>query len=174
MHATSGSLGLAALLLVSCIASAAPEDDARTAPLFRIERSKNANVVQYAVQLRADGSLDPKEPVVAYWLRLAKDGRRKELSWVQRRFAYGFETDYDRETRVATLRMRADIGREIRVVRTDHGYRAELPIDGRPAIVERIFIESIEGGVLPKVEHIDFWGADVETGEPRYERFEPL
>jgi len=165
-------LALAAALLVALPCVVWAEDDA-TAPLFRIERSKNANVVQYDVQLRTDGRLDPKEPVVAYWIRLEKAGQRKDLSWLQRRFAYGFDTDYNRETGVATLHMKADIGREIRVVRGDEDYRAELVIDGRPAYIERIFIQSIEGGVLPEVEYIDFWGTDLETGEPRYERFEP-
>jgi len=173
MHAALRLVGLSALLLGVGLALAALGEEARTAPLFRIERSKNANVVQYDVQLRADGRLDPKEPVVAYWIRLEKDGQRKDLSWIQRRFAYGFDTGYNRETGVATLRMKADLGREIRVVRGDEGYRAELVIDGRPAYIERIFIQSIEGGVLPEVEYIDFWGTDLETGEPRYERFEP-
>jgi hypothetical protein len=172
MHATSRFLVLTGLLLGGCLASAAAEE-AQTAPLFRIERSKNANVVQYDVQLRPDGRLDPKEPVVAYWIRLAKDGQRKELSWVQHRFAYGFDTRHDRDTGVATLRMKAGLDREIRVVPGEEGYRAELLIDGRPAYVDRIFIQSIEGGVLPEVEYIDFWGTDVEPKEPRYERRGP-
>ena len=173
MHAAPRLLGLFGLILGACLALAATGEEAQTAPLFRIERSKNANVVQYDVQLRADGRLDPKEPVIAYWIRLAKEGQRQELSWLQRRFAYGFDSRYDRDTDVATLRMNADLGREIRVVHTGEGYRAELVIDERPAHVDRIFIQSIEGGVLPEVEYIDFWGTDLETGKPRYERFEP-
>ena len=41
--------------------------------LFVIERSKNANVVQYDARLTADGVLDPKEPVKVYWILLAED-----------------------------------------------------------------------------------------------------
>lgn len=170
---TAARVAVLCAVLATAPWAAADLEDARTAPLFQIERSKNANVVQYDVQLRADGRLDPKEPVIVYWLRLAKDGQRKELSWIQRRFAYGFDTRFDAETGVATLRMKADLGRDIRVVRGEDGYRAELSIDGRPAHVDRIFIHSIEGGVLPEVEYIDFWGTDPDTGETRYERFEP-
>ena len=39
--------------------------------LFKIERSKNANIVQYDAQVGPDGKLLKKEPVVAYWIRLA-------------------------------------------------------------------------------------------------------
>jgi hypothetical protein len=44
-------------------------------PLFKIERSKNANIIQYDAQLGADGKLHAREPVVAYWLRLAEQGQ---------------------------------------------------------------------------------------------------
>jgi len=62
----------------------------KTSPLFIIERSKNANVVHYDARLTADGELDPKEPVIAYWIRLAEDGRREELSWIEKKKTYGF------------------------------------------------------------------------------------
>jgi hypothetical protein len=68
----------------------------RTSPLFTIERSKNANVVHYDARLTADGELDPKEPVIAYWIRLAEDGRREELSWIEKKKAYGFTIKPDR------------------------------------------------------------------------------
>jgi len=64
---------------------------AKTQPLFIIERSKNANVVHYDARLDADGRLDPKEPVVAYWIMLAEDGRRENLNWIEKRKAYGFD-----------------------------------------------------------------------------------
>ena len=50
---------LSALLLFSGGAAA---DGVREQPLFRIERSKNANVVEYAVRLGEDGQIDPKQP----------------------------------------------------------------------------------------------------------------
>ena len=69
--------------------------DLETRPLFTIERSKNANIVQYDVQVTAAGALYAKEPVIAYWVRLAKDGRTEGLSFAQRRWAYGFKASYD-------------------------------------------------------------------------------
>src|ERR1039457_4263601 len=51
-----------------------------TQPLFIIERNKNANVVHYDAQLTADGKLDPKRPVIAYWVMLAQGGRRQNLT----------------------------------------------------------------------------------------------
>ena len=67
----------------------------KTQPLFIIERSKNANVVHYDARLTADGKLDPREPVIAYWVLSAEDGRREELSWIEKKKAYGFDMKPD-------------------------------------------------------------------------------
>jgi len=67
----------------------------KTRPLFIIERSKNANVVHYDARLTADGKLDPKQPVIAYWIMLAKEGRREELSWIEKKKAHGFHIKPD-------------------------------------------------------------------------------
>ncbi len=62
----------------------------QTSPLFIIERNKNANVVHYDAQINADGRFDRKEPVIAYWILLAEDGRRQKLNWIEKKKAYGF------------------------------------------------------------------------------------
>jgi len=53
--------------------------------LFTLGRSKNANVVKYAVRTGQNGRLNPAEPVEAYWLMLAENGRREELTWTELR-----------------------------------------------------------------------------------------
>ena len=50
------------------LAGRRPRPRSKTSPLFIIERNKNANVVHYDARLTADGKLDPKEPVIAYWV----------------------------------------------------------------------------------------------------------
>ncbi len=105
----------------------------KTQHLFKIERSKNANIVQYDVRVKADGKLDPKKPVVAYWVRLAKDGRKEDLKWVEKSFAYGFKAKYDAKTNTAIMDMAAKIKRKIKVLEVKGEYRAETPIDGQPS-----------------------------------------
>jgi hypothetical protein len=163
-------LGFALGLALLAVPAGAEERTAQS--LFRIERSKNANVVQYDARVRADGSLDRDEPIDAYWLRLAKDGRRKELSWLHRR-AYGFSTRWREDGETLEMKMTAPIGRRLEVVMVDDTYRVRTRIDGRPAWVERIFVQSKERLLLPKVVYIDLRGTDVESGETRSERFVP-
>ena len=145
----------------------------RAQQLFKIERNKNANIVQYDVQMKADGKLDPKEPVVAYWIRLAKDGRKKDLKWVEKQFAYGFTTTYDAKTNTAIMDMAAKINRKIKVLEVKGEYRAETTIDGQSAYLEKIFINSKGSGMSTKVRYMELFGKDVKTGEDRYEKFKP-
>jgi uncharacterized alpha/beta hydrolase family protein len=145
----------------------------KTQHLFKIERSKNANIVQYDVRMKADGKLDPKKPVVAYWVRLAKDGRKEDLKWVEKSFAYGFKAKYDAKTNTAIMDMAAKIKRKIKVLEVKGEYRAETTIDGQSAFLEKIFISSKGKGASTKVNYMELFGKDVKTGEDRHEKFKP-
>jgi hypothetical protein len=141
--------------------------------LFKIERSKNANIVQYDAQVGSDGKLFKKEPVVAYWIRLAEQGQVEKLSWIQRTFAYGFKAKLDRDRETAELDMSADFGRPIMVIREGDQYRATAPIDGSQSYLEKIFIQAHGKGISVTVEYIELFGEDMQTGESRYQKFAP-
>lgn len=147
--------------------------DTQTQHLFNIERSKNENVVQYDVQVKADGKLDANEPVIAYWVRLAKDGQKEDLKWVEKQFAYGFKAKYNPKTNTATLDLVAKINRQIKVSEVQGEYRAETTIDSQPAYLEKIFISSKGKGMSTEIIYMELFGKDVQTGEDRYEKFKP-
>jgi hypothetical protein len=167
--ATSLALILALLLASTALCS----EPLVRQPLFKIERSKNANIIQYDAQVGPDGKLDAKTPVVAYWIRLADQGEIRKLSWIQRTFAFGFHAHYDPVTDTAPMNMVVDIDRDIAVVRDGDVYRAKTIIDGAPSYLDRIYIEAHKSGLLIKVEFVDIYGRDVITGEKRYEHFVP-
>ena len=141
--------------------------------LFKIERNKNANFVQYDVQMGADGYLLAKEPVVGYWVRQAEQGQTQQLSWVQKTFAYGFSANYDRGTDTVKLDMKADIGRPITVRRHGDRYRATARIEGSDSWLEKIFIHATGKGMSTTVNYIELYGDDVKTGDKRYEKVVP-
>jgi hypothetical protein len=171
------SLAAAAVLAAAIVAPAALcadgfEPGSTTQRLFRIERSKNANIVAYDVRLDRDGNPDPREPVEAYWV-LAADGARSALSAVQKRFAYGFKSRFV-TPEVVVLQMAADIGREITVERVGGAFRAIVDIAGHRAALDRIYVKSIERKLLlPSVEFVDLFGVDLDAGAERHERILP-
>ena len=162
------------LFLAALLSAAEHEPGAiKQQHLFKIERSKNANIVQYDARVLPDGTLDPDKPVVGYWIRLAEDGRKMKLRFLEKRFVYGFDTDYDSESNSSTLVMKANFGREMKVLDTTDGYRVMIVIDGRDALIDKIFVQTPAKRFSRKIEYIELYGVDPVTGEDRFERYVP-
>jgi Domain of unknown function (DUF4833) len=147
------------MLAAAAVESYAPRElqASPSRELFTLGRSKNANVVKYAVRLGRDGHLDLAAPVEAYWLMLAEDGRREELSWTERQLAYGFSvSSLSRDG--FRLQLAACSKRVLRVSAVQSSFRAELPISGQPASLRRIFVRTDGGLLMPSVRYVEISG----------------
>ncbi len=144
-----------------------------TQSLFIIERSKNNNVLHYAALISDDGKLVAKKPLTAYWVMRAEDGRRKELSRLEKKMAYGFDIKKDNSGKFYRMRLVSYKQREIKIFKQGGRIKAEVIIDGRPSYFEKVYISSKEGWLLPKVDYIELYGQDIITGERRYEKILP-
>ena len=141
-----------------------------TQHLFDIERSVNANIVQYDAVLNEDGSLDKDNPVIGYWIRKAEDGRRKQLNMLERKLAYGFKTRV-LDNGSVLMDMAADIRRMVRVEKVADRWVAITRIDGHSAYIVRIYVSLEDDKPLPKVQYVDLYGSDVANGERVHERY---
>jgi hypothetical protein len=150
----------AALALLPALTARA---DGLTA-LFQIERSKNTNEIHYAAQVGKDGALDAKEPVAAFWVMKAEDGRREGLSFMERKMAYGF--DITARGAEWDLKLAAAPERAIKLLYVGGHWRAQTTLNGKSAYLKRIFIQTKEGGVMPTVVSVDLYGDDAATGKP--------
>jgi len=137
-------------------------------PLFYIERSLNANIVHYDAQLNINGTLDRKDPVTAYWVLNAEDGRRESLNLIQRTKAYGIKVKPGTNKGEYSLTIVSFKDRPIRVFMNEGIVRAQMNINGSPAFLERVFVQA--RGAFSKPEFIEFYGKDIITGEERVER----
>ena len=168
------NLFLLAILFPGWLAAAEMEPgDIKQQHLFKIERSKNANIVQYDARVGPDGTLDPEMPVAVYWVRLAEDGRTMQLRFLEKRFAYGFKAAYDPASNSASMVMKAARDRELTVMKTAEGYCAEILIDGHNALLKKIFVQSSRKRFFKKIEYIELHGVDSVTGETRIEKYIP-
>ncbi len=138
-------------------------------PLFTIEKSSNANRVQYEAHLTPDGHIDAKQPVVAYWIMAAENGRRQELNILERAKAYGFTLRQDGldSYRLWVVSHRE---KEIHVFRDGSTVKAEAVIGGRVALVEKIYIQMRKTLLLSLPDFGEMFGFDKETGERRIEK----
>jgi Domain of unknown function (DUF4833) len=154
-------LGLLPLLLAERAFGAEPS---RT--LFFISKSTNANVVHYDVRMKGDG-LDPRRPVVAYWVMRAEDGHREPLSWLEQQ-AYGFEL-VRHDARSADLRLTAFPERLVAVRRAGGRHYALTRIANRAAWLESVYVKVSES-LIPGVDYVDVFGRAAKSGQLVRER----
>lgn len=167
------TVSLVALLSTVATVSthAAADPPQRATPLFVLERNRNANFVRYDAQLTPEGTLDPKEPIVAYWIMAAENGRREPLSAIERSLAYGFSASPDKKGNV-WLSLVAHKAKPIRVFKDDAGVHAEVGIAGKRAYLTKLFVQA-GPEFIPKVIFLDLYGTDAKTGEAVHERITP-
>jgi hypothetical protein len=136
-----------------------------TEALFVIERSKNANVVHYDAQVGKDGALNAKDPVVAYWIMKAEDGRREPLTWAEKQMAYGFDVQPLGEGGNYLMKLTAYKDRSLRLTKVNGRWRAKTTIAGKSAYLTKLYIATKEGGLTPTVLSVDLHGEDADTGK---------
>jgi hypothetical protein len=156
------------LLLLPLLAA----DTAQCSPeLFRIARSKNANVVVYEAKSGPDGALDAREPVVASWMLLADRGQREGLTAFERRLAYGF--DVKPTTGGFTLTLRALAKRPVFLGHHLGCPAAFATIGGKVAVLHRIFVRADDSSWWPRVLSVEVTGVDPSSGEALSELLVP-
>lgn len=141
--------------------------------LFIIERSTNANVVHYDAKIGKDGAFDPKEPVVAYWVMAAEDGRRQSLSALEKMFAYGFTIRRDSSGQSFWMTLVSQKRREIHIYQEGGKVRAVILIGGQAAYLSKIYVQARESSLLRTVDYVELFGHDIVTGQDRYEKVAP-
>ena len=141
--------------------------------LFVIERSKNANIVVYDANRGPRGDFAASEPVVAYWLLAGEKGKREQLTAVERERAYGFDIAPGDTPGTFSMALRADPKRRLTLRVLNDCPVVTASIGDRDGILQKLFVQSKEFLFLPKVEYVAFFGQDVATEKPLYEKFVP-
>ena len=138
--------------------------------LFRIERSKNKNIVQYDIRPMEEWDPSGGGAVVVYWI--LENGEKRGLSAIQDKYAYGIDSQKRLGENQYEIVLTAFKDRPITIKKTGSGYKAFTVIDGREGILERIYVESRERllGLPPSVLFIDLFGRDGQTDLPLTER----
>lgn len=134
--------------------------------LFYIQRSPNSNTVVYTARLEANGEFDSKAPVEGFWRKFNIDGSRQSLTFVERLMAYGVRVDTVRPGKPITFSVIALPDRKLTLAMDpQHHPEALLRIDGYTVKLAYVYLQVIEGGLLPKVPSLDIFGTDIASGK---------
>lgn len=145
--------------------------------LFYIQRNKNSNTIVYEANFQEDGTLNPKDPLEVYWIKYDRDpeGIKKDINYIESILAFGFKVKPWPE-REGHFKMHLvsynKASFDIYVDETGHA-RANFPINGKDALIEKIFVQASETSWLPKVAYVELFGKDLQSGDAVYQKFFP-
>jgi phosphatidylglycerophosphate synthase len=140
--------------------------------LFYLQRTPNINTVLYELN-QTNGMTDRDEPVKIQWIRYTDKRQRADLSWIQRRFAYGLK-EKDMGNGIYELRFYAfkKVPLYLKKWSVDNKQHVFVDISGRQAILNRVYLRIDPGGSFwsPNVRYLEVTGVDVENGKELVQR----
>lgn len=143
-----------------------------TERLFYIQRNHNANTIIYDANFDARGMLKTDFPMDVYWQRYQDKGQRMELRKVEKLFAYGAEcSPVKGKKNEYKVKLVADRERDFRLVQKGP-FNAMIVtfINKQESQIEHLYIYADNASYWPKVKYIEFFGHNIKTREPTYER----
>lgn len=140
--------------------------------LFYIQKSTNTNTVVYQLNLGEQGQLDRNKPIKVFWVRYQEEGQRKNLSFFERKFAYGvILKQLEEDANVFDVKLVALKSREFKLESSENGMaRLVTDINGKRARLTNVFLEIEGNSFWPNIQYIDIYGLDLNTGEQIHER----
>ena len=145
-----------------------PEGNAKQ--LFFLQRTPNTNTIVCELNYK-DGTVDKEDPIHVFWIRYQEKGQMEDLSYIQRKFAYGVKSKVIGENKYELNFVSYKKYKMYLMLAADNQYHVFTTINKKPAILTRIYV-AIKGGSFwsPNVEYVEVTGIDPATHSPVIER----
>jgi hypothetical protein len=160
--------GILTSILLMTIAASSAASAAQTLPLFSIENSMIKSKAVYVIQLNDDFQIDKGEPVYGFWLR--PSGSTREMTWAERRTAYGIEYQNVKGASSIEIALSKFAQRKITIEIADQKAVAYMTINGKNCIFQKVYIKATGSEFWPTVEYAEIIGIDPDTGAGVTER----
>jgi hypothetical protein len=136
--------------------------------LFYVQRSPNSNTVIYAARLEAQGNLDSRNPVEGFWRKFNIDSSKQPLNVIERMMAYGVKVDSRKPP--VTFTIAALPERKLTLtLDAQHHPQAQMQIGTHTVKVAYVYLQVVEGGLMPSVPSLDVFGIDIASGKAIHE-----
>lgn len=141
--------------------------------LFYLQRTPNTNTVMYELNIdKSTGLIDEDEPVHVYWIRYTEKGNpKKELNFIQRKYAYGLKVKKLSSTQWE-LKFVATSKRILYLKKAEDGkYYVFATVNNSNTVLKRVYLK-IDGGTFwhPNVVYIELKGNEAASGKTNLER----
>lgn len=134
--------------------------------LFFLQRDPDANTVVYELNYDSDSTLKKDAPIKASWIRYEEDEKFKELTSIEKKFAYGVISKHigndEYEIRLVAYKK---MTMYLKKSETDFKYHIYIKDEGKNLLLKRVFVR-VNGGSFwfPKVQYIDLITTNSKTG----------
>ncbi len=138
--------------------------------LFYLQRNWNTNTIVCELNSK-NGILNAQDPVKVFWIRYDEKGQKEDLSFIQRKFAYGMKTTLLEKDKYE-LRFVSYKNFPMYLMKGNNNrFNVYATINKKQAILHRIFVK-YNGGPLwsPKIEYVEVQGVDTTSGKEIFER----
>ena len=133
--------------------------------LFKIDRSRDRDIVLYDVRLDSLGNLDSSGPISAYWKKFTENGRYEPLTMIQQKFGYGIRFHNISES-VADFQLVSFQDQLFRLRKNkDNEYRVYLVSGGKNIELRSLYIQFEDDSFwFPEISRIEIKGMDLAEG----------
>lgn len=140
--------------------------------LFYLQRDPNTNTIICELNVDGDGEIIKDNPIKVYWIRYQDNKEKKDLNYIQRKFAYGMESEAIGNNRYK-LHFVSYKKFPLYLMKSsvDNKYHVYVTANNKKIQLERIFLR-IEGGTfwVPNVKYVELKGINQANGAPIVER----
>ncbi len=113
---------------------------------------------------------DSRAPVEAFWRKFNIDGSKQPLNFMERLMAYGVRMDAIRPGQPITFRVAALPDRKLTLAMdAQHHPEALLQVGSHTVKLAYVYLQVVEGGLLPSVPSLDIFGTDIASGKAIHE-----
>jgi len=143
--------------------------------LFHIERSRDADVVMYDVNLDSQGKLDSSNPISVYWKKISGHGQPEPITMIQKKFGYGIKFKSITET-VADFQLISYPDRTFQLRGSGNNTYRVYTISGDKEIeLSSLYIQFEDNSFwFPTISRIELKGVDATFGEYLTETVTPV
>ncbi|MFC2115971.1 DUF4833 domain-containing protein [Bacteroidota bacterium] len=133
--------------------------------LFKIDRSRDADMVLYDVNLDKQGKLDPSAPISIYWEKITEGGRHESITGIQNKFGYGIRY-YNISDKSADFQIIAYKDQTFQLRESDNNqYRVYTHSSGKEIELSSLKIHFEDDSFwFPRISKIEINGIETDKG----------
>ena len=150
-----------------------PRPDMYPNRLFYIQRNQNTNAVIYEANILQGGLLNLTNPIKINWIQFDSENKTEniqELNHIQKKLAYGYTFKVIQQNLIQFEFVAYNTLKLFLMKDESDRFRVVTQIQKTNAYLSNIYVYAEDFGVFPQVKFAEFYGRDIEKGDPLYQK----